>query len=215
MGVGQEGPAAPQPGVADDQGNHSLGVERRPLYRFAKSDVLQIDFTFTPEFSETATVQPDGRIALRGAKPVIAEGKTAVELEATIRDAYSGFLHEPELTVTLKEFDRPFFIASGEVKNPGKYELRSPTTVAEGVAMAGGFTVQAKHSQVVLFRHVTPDLVEARVVDVKHLLKQKDLNEDLRLEAGDFLVVPKSLVANVMRFMPATSMGMYLTSGHF
>jgi polysaccharide export outer membrane protein len=176
---------------------------------------VEINFTFTPEFNQTVTIQPDGRIALRGAAAVIAEGKTAEELEESIRQAYVGALHDPEVTVTLKEFDRQFFIASGEVGRPGKYELRSPTTASEAIAMAGGFTVSAKHSQVIVFRHVSPELVEARVVDVKKVLKTRDLNEDLALQAGDFLVVPKSIVSNVMRFMPTTSMGMFLTSGHF
>jgi polysaccharide biosynthesis/export protein len=214
-----DGPEASEIGRADGAGkkeeNPLLGGKRRPLYRLSKSDVVDVTFTFTPEFNQTATVQPDGRIALRRASAVVAEGKTAEELEQTIREAYAGVLHEPEVTVTLKEFDKPFFIASGEVGHPGKYELRSPTTVSEAVAMAGGFTPQAKHSQVVVFRHVTPEMVEARVVDVKRILKERDLSEDLALQAGDFLVVPKSLVSNVMRFMPTTSMGMFLTSGHF
>lgn len=209
------GTLAPQPGRADGTGNPQLGWERRPLYRLAKSDVVEVSFTFTPEFNQTVTVQPDGRIALRGANKVVAEGKTGEELEETIRSAYAGILHDPEVTVTLKEFDKPFFIASGEVGHPGKYELRSPTTVSEAVAMAGGFTAQAKHSQVVVFRHVTPEIVEARVVDVKRVLKNKNLGEDIALQAGDFVVVPKSLVSNVMRFMPTTSMGMFLTSGQF
>jgi polysaccharide export outer membrane protein len=159
----------------------------------SKSDVLEVSFTFTPEFNQTVTVQPDGRIALRSTSAVTAEGKTAAELEESIRAAYAGILHEPEVTVTLKDFDKPFFIASGEVTHPGKYELRSQTTVAEAVAIAGGFNLQAKHSQVILFRRVSPELVEARVVDVKRILKEKDLNEDVTLQAGDFLVVPKSL----------------------
>jgi polysaccharide biosynthesis/export protein len=209
------GRQTPQPGRADGTGNLQLGGERRPLYRLTKSDVVEVSFTFTPEFNQTATVQPDGRISLRGTRAVIAEGKTGQELEETIRAAYAGLLHEPEVTVTLKEFDKPFFIASGEVGHPGKYELRSPTTVAEAVAIAGGFTLQSKHSQVIVFRHVSPETVETRVVDVKKILKGKDLSEDLTLQAGDFVVVPKSLVSNVMRFMPASSMGMFLTSGHF
>jgi len=213
--VREVGPEAPQPGRADGKGNLQLGGERRPLYRISKSDVVEVSFTFTPEFNQTVTVQPDGRIALRGAGAVLAEGKTAEELEESIRMAYGGLLHEPEVTVTLKEFDRPFFIASGEVARPGKYELRSPTTAAEAIAIAGGFTLQSKHSQVIVFRHVSPESVEAGVVDVKRVLKEKDLNEDLMLQAGDFLVVPKSLVSNVMRFMPTTSMGMFVTSGHF
>jgi polysaccharide export outer membrane protein len=208
-------PAVPQPGKAGGTGNPQLGRECRPLYRFRKSDVLEINFTFVPEFNQTVTVQPDGRISLRGADSVSAEGLTSAELVESIREAYAGTLHDPKLSVIAKEFDKPFFIASGEVARPGKYELRSDTTVAEGVAIAGGFTAQSKHSQVLLFRRISAETVEAHVIDVKHMLQAHDLNEDPRLEAGDFLVVPKSTVAKVMRYMPTTSMGMFLTSGHF
>jgi len=208
-------PAVPQPGKAGGTGNPELGRERRPLYRFHKSDVLDINFTFTPEFNQTVTIQPDGRISLRGVDSVVAEERTSAELAESIRDAYAGMLHDPKVTVVAKEFDKPFFIASGEVARPGKYELRSNTTVAEAVAIAGGFTPQSKHSQVLLFRRISPETIEAHVIDVKHMFQARNLNEDPRLEAGDFLVVPKSTVAKVMRYMPTTSMGMFLTSGHF
>ena len=208
-------PTVPQPGKAGGTGSPELGRERRPLYRFAESDVLDITFTFTPEFNQSVTVQPDGRITLRGVGQLLAAGKTADELGQSVEKAYADKLHDPEITVVLKEFEKPYFIASGEVAHPGKYELRSSTTVAEAVAIAGGFTPQSKHSQVLLFRHISPDTMEAHVIDVKRMLQQHDLREDPRLQAGDFLVVPKSTVAKVMRYMPTTSMGMFLTSGTF
>jgi len=65
------------------------------------------------------------------------------EMQQAVANAYRGFLHEPEVTVTLKDFDKPYFLASGEVARPGKYELRGDLTVNEAVAIAGGFTQQA------------------------------------------------------------------------
>ena len=82
-------------------------------------------------------------------------------------------MHDPEVSVILKDFDKPFFLAGGQVNRPGKYQLRADTTVTEAVAIAGGFNDQARHSQVVLFRRVSGDLVESRVLDVKHMLIQK------------------------------------------
>jgi protein involved in polysaccharide export with SLBB domain len=115
----------------------SSGV-RRPLYRIRKSDVLEIDFTFSPDLNQTVTVQPDGFIALKELGPFYAEGATVPELQQAICQAYTGILHDPVVTVVLKDFDKPYFIAAGEVGHPGKYELRSDTTVAEAVAIAGG-----------------------------------------------------------------------------
>src|SRR5204862_6370630 len=101
---------------------------------------------------------------------VVAERLTVPELQKTITRAYSTSLHDPDIPVTLKDFEKPYFLASGEVSRPGKHELRGDLTVNEAVAMAGGFTQQAKHSQVVLFRRVSLDVAESHLVDVKKML---------------------------------------------
>jgi polysaccharide biosynthesis/export protein len=213
--LGKNDPAASKPDGADGTGNPLLGGKRRPLYRLSKSDVLEVSFAFAPELNQTVTVQPDGYISLRGADAVVAEGRALAELEEEIRRTYATTLHEPQVTVVLKEFDKPYFIASGEVGRPGKYELRSDTTLTEAVAIAGGFTEKSRHSQVLLFRHMSADMVETRLVNVKEMLKRHTLAEDLRLQPGDFVFVPRSTVSNVMRFMPSTSMGMYLNALQF
>ena len=66
---------------------------------------------------------------------------------------------------------------------------------------AGGFTPASKHSQVVLFRRVSPDLVQATKLDVKHMLKSGNLAEDMRLQPGDMLYVPKNLISKIGPFM--------------
>jgi polysaccharide export outer membrane protein len=186
-----------------------LGRERHPLYRLNKSDIVEISFAFAPEFNQTVTVQPDGYITLKDAGHLVAEGLTARELERAVEAAYSTSLHDPQVTVALKDFEHPYFIASGEVARPGKYELRASTTIAGAVAIAGGFTPQSKDSQVVLFRRVSPDLMEARVLNVKRMLNGRNLDEDVPLQPGDYVFVPRSAISKIMRFVPATSMGMY------
>lgn len=214
-GLGKPGTATTNPGGADGTGNPAFGGERRPLYRLRKSDLLEIGFTFSPEFNQTVSVQPDGYIRLKELGDVYAEGQTLHELEATLHSAYAPTLHDPEVTVALRDFDKPYFIASGEVGHPGKYELRSDTTISEAVAIAGGFTQQARHSQVLLFRRVTDDLVEARVLNIKKMRNGHQLGEDPHLRPGDFLYVPQSRVSKIRRYLPVPSMGMYLNGSQF
>jgi polysaccharide export outer membrane protein len=202
-------------GIAGGAWSPALTGERRPQYRLHKSDVIDINFSFSPEFNQTVTVQPDGFLSLRGAPGVYGEGQTLLELQSAIRAAYSPILQEPEVTVVLKDFDKPYFVTSGEVTRPGKYELRGDTTVAEAVAMAGGFTRQAKHSQVVLFRHVSAELVEAHLVDVKRMLHSRNLAEDMHLQPGDFVFVPQSKISKIRQFLPASNLSMYINPTQF
>jgi polysaccharide biosynthesis/export protein len=199
-----------QPGKAGGKGDPAFGGERHPLYRLSKLDTVDINFTFSPDFNQSLTVQPDGFVALRGVGSLLVEGFTVPEMQQAIANAYRGFLHEPEVTVTLKDFDKPFFLASGEVARPGKYDLRGDLTVSEGVAIAGGFTQQARHSQVVLFRRISAYVAESHVIDLKKMLDSHDLHEDLHLQPGDFIFVPQSRISKIRKYVPTNSMSWYL-----
>lgn len=202
-------------GAADGASSLGLTGERRPLYCLQKSDVLDISFTFAPEFNQTLTVLPDGFITLKGLDYLYVEGQTLPQTSENIRKAYSGILHDPEVTVVLRGFDKPYFIASGEVAHPGKYELRDDTTVTRAVAIAGGFTGQARHSEVLIFRQLSSEHVEARVLNVKRLLKERNLSEDIHLRPGDMLFVPQNTISKIRRYLPLPNLGMYLNPAQF
>ncbi len=202
-------------GIADGAPSPALAGERRPLYRLRKSHVLAITFTFAPEFDQTVTVQPDGFISLRGQKQLYAENISLAELQEAVRKTYAATLHDPEVTLALTDFDKPFFLASGQVNRPGKYELRADITVTEAVAIAGGFNDQAKHSQVVLFRRVSDALVESRVLNLKHMLSAKSLAEDIELKPGDLIYVPQNTISKIRRYLPASNLSMYASPAQF
>jgi protein involved in polysaccharide export with SLBB domain len=189
--------------------------ERDPRYRVRKSDVIDVKFKFSPEFDRTVRVQPDGFITLDEVGDLKVEDKTLPEVTEAIRRAYQGILHEPNVTVSLEDFDKPFFVAAGQVGHPGKYELRSDITLAEAVAIAGGFTDASKHSQVVLFRHVSKDTVEAKVFNVKQMLRSRNLQEDPHLLPGDMLFVPQNKLSKIQRYIPTPGMGMYVSPSAF
>jgi polysaccharide export outer membrane protein len=214
-GAGGGGTTAAKPGGADGLGNPLLGVERHPLYRLRPSDVVEVSFTVAPEFNQTLTVQPDGYVMLRDAGMVEVQGLNLEEFSYAVQKAYQGYLHDPQVAVALKDFERPYFIVGGEVGKPGKYELRSDTTVAEAVQIAGGLTPQAKHSQVVLFRRVNDDLVEARLLNLKRMLKQSSLKEDLHLRPGDMVFVPQNAISKIARLLSKPSVSMYMNSTQF
>ncbi len=207
--------AITKPGRAGGMGDPAFGGERHPLYRLTKSDVVDASFTFSPDFNQSLTVQPDGFVSLRGAGTIFAEGLTLPQLQEAISAAYRNSLHEPEITLTLKDFDKPYFLASGEVSRPGKYELRGDVTVNEAVAIAGGFTKEARHSQVVLFRRISSEVAEAHVLDLKKMLDSRDLREDLHLRPGDFIFVPQSRITKIRKFIPTSSMSWYMNPMQF
>jgi polysaccharide export outer membrane protein len=207
--------SAAKTGRADGLGNPLLGGGRRSLYRLHPSDVVDVSFTVAPEFNQTLTVQPDGDVMLKDAGALHAQGMSMAEFSAAVEKAYEGYLHNPQAAVALREFEHPYFIVGGEVSKPGKYELRSDITVAEAVQIAGGLTSQAKHSQVVLFRRADDDLVEARLFDLKKMLRERSLREDAHLQPGDMVFVPQNTISKIARFLGRPAVGMYMNSSQF
>lgn len=190
------------------KGQPSL-TQRAARYRIGLSDTLALQFVFTPEFNQTVEVQPDGYITLKSVGTILAGGRTIPGLTKAIEHAYAAILHDPVVTINLTNFEKPFFIVSGQVAKPGKYNLRTQLTVTEALAVAGGFTNKSKHSQVVLFRPEANGLTEVSVIDVKKLLRSHDLQEDVYLRPGDMIFVPQNRISKFTRYLPTTSLGLY------
>src|SRR5438477_4494515 len=84
--------------------------ERHPRYRIHVGDVIAFNFSFTPDFNQTVTVQPDGFITLRAVGDIQIEDKTTPEVVEAVRAAYGKVLHDPVITVELKDFEKPYFV---------------------------------------------------------------------------------------------------------
>jgi len=182
---------------------------RYPRYEVESGDILQIDFPFTPDFNQTVTVNPDGYISLRNTHGIHIGGETVPEIRKGIRKAYSSILRDPEVSITLKQFHNPYFLALGQVNHPGKYSLQGATTVAQAVAMAGGFTSKGRRNDIILFRRVSDNWVSATKVNLKHMLTSKNLSEDLQMHPGDMIFVPQNRLSKVKPFIKLPSLSYY------
>ena len=199
--------------MSENAGNASVGPtfqQRYARYKLEFGDQFDVSFELSPEFNQTVTVQPDGYITLRGAGDVHVVGQTVPQLTETLKQAYGKILKDPVISVVLKDFEKPYFIADGQVGKPGKYELRGETTLTQGIAIAGGFNDAAKHSQVLLFRRVNSDWVSAKIINVKEMEKKGNLHEDPYLHPGDMLFVPKNRLSKIKPFLPTASMGTFV-----
>ena len=184
--------------------------KRNWRYRVNPSDILELTFALTPEFNQTVIVQPDGYISLRGVGDVSAAGQTLPELTESLKAAYSKILQDPEIAIDPKEFEKPFFTVGGQVGKPGKFDWYGDITLTQAIAIAGGFTEASKHSQVLLFRRVSDQWTEARIINVKKMMSARNLQEDPELKPGDMLFVPKNALSKIKPFLPTTSVGTFV-----
>jgi polysaccharide export outer membrane protein len=187
--------------------------ERHPRYVLQREDVLALTFPLSPELNQTLTVQPDGYINLQNAGSVYAQGLTAPELVLAVKKAYTGILHDPIVDVDIQDFQKPFFIVTGQVGKPGQYELRADITVAEALAIAGGMTMTTAKTQVFLFHRTPENWFEVKKVNMKDILHGKNVNEDAMIQPGDMVYVPEKFIANFRKYVPySLNAGSYLES---
>ncbi len=177
-------------------------------YRLFPSDEIAIAFPLTPEFDQDVTIEPDGYASLTGAGDVRLAGLTTEQAVAAVKAAYAGVLHEPIVTVELKNFNKPFFVVTGQVNHPGKYDLRGATSATEAIAIAGGMTAAAKTSQALLFHRVDDAQYEITRINLKRIFSGRE-REDAELQPGDMLYVPKNVVSKIERFIPSSGFGAY------
>ena len=196
-------PVAPNSAAAAQSApNTPWFSQRYPRYEIRPDDSFDIVFEYTPEFNQTVVVQPDGYVSLRTVGDIRVEGSTVTQVTDKLSEAYGKVLNHPMISIILKDFAKPYFIVDGQVKNPGKFDLRDDTTVVQAIGIAGAFLPSAKHSQVVLYRRVSDQWTQATLLDVKKMEGDHNLAEDVHLQPGDFLFVPKNRLSKIAPFLP-------------
>jgi polysaccharide biosynthesis/export protein len=195
-------PHIPEPDVA------LSFVERR--YVLHVGDVLDIHYRLSPENDQTVTIEPDGHAVLYIAGDLKLAGLTLNQARAQILLAVSKTLNGAELNVILKDFQHPYVVVSGEVQNPGKFEMREDMTALQAIELAGGPRRTASKSRVILFRHLNDqrrrEIVE---LDLSHMKKTSDLSRDQMLASGDMLYLTTSHISELETLLRTLNFGVF------
>ena len=186
----------------------AFGTEVR--YVLQHGDVLGIEYRYTPEFNQTVSVQPDGYVSLQIGGDLKVAGRNLEQVRNLILARARTRLESPEITVVLKEFQKPYVVVSGEVVQPGKFELREKLTAIQAVLLAGGFKDSAKSSQILVFRKLNADTAEVRSLNFKTLKHTSDLENDLTLQPGDMILVPRNRISKIERYVRLASLTTFL-----
>lgn len=175
-------------------------ADRHPEYILQRGDVLDIHYRYTPEFDQVVTVGPDERATLLSFGTIVTSGLTVSQFTQKVVDLSSARLIKPEVTVVLKEFEKPHVFVEGEVSLPGKVELRSDITVLDAIALAGGFKTTSSKTKVLLVHRDGPNAQpRTAVLDLNKLIDEKRLNEAPVVHSGDVIYVTQNRLSKVER----------------
>lgn len=160
-------------------------------YIIGSEDVLDITVWRNADLSKTVEVRPDGRVSLPIIRDTVAVGKTPAQLAEEMTNKLKEYVQNPVVAISVKEVKSSNIFVLGEVKNPGKYPLKSKTTLLQGVTVAGGFTPTAARNQLVIFRftEAAPGM-KRLTASYDEIVLRTGINENFELKPGDTIVVP-------------------------
>ena len=140
----------------------------------------------------TTVVNPDGRIQLVGIGSVYVLGMTLEEIKRELnlryRSKFVGIEVEPRLSRTAPHF----LFVFGEVATQGRFEMNGPTTVTQGLALAGGLKLGANNRQVLIFRRAEDWRLVSTMLDLRggQLGKRPNPSDEIWLRDSDLIIVP-------------------------
>ncbi len=168
-------PTAPPPSIAD--------------YRIGPEDVLEIMVWKNADLSKTVTVRPDGMITLPLIGELRAGGLTATDVRAEIKTRLERYKESPEVSVSVTDVRSYNLYMLGEVRTPGRYQVKTALTLLQALALAGGLTEFADADGIVVVRRDSRDLASK---EQRMRVRYKDLirRGDVPLFPGDTVIVP-------------------------
>jgi polysaccharide export outer membrane protein len=167
----------------------------RADYVIGAEDVLDVAVWDNAPLTRTVPVRPDGKISLPLLDDVQAAGLTPMQLRERLKTGLAEYISAPAVSVVVREVHSFKVTVMGQVKTPGRYEIKDRATVLDLLAMAGGITEYAARGRIVVLRN---DGTASRQIPVPYdrLTKNASRNEaaaapgNLCVSPGDVIVVP-------------------------
>lgn len=160
-------------------------------YIIGPEDVLDITVWKNVDLSKTVQVRPDGRISLPLIGDVIAVGRTSAQLTDDIGARLKAYMENPTISIVVKEVNSYAIFVLGEVARPGRYPLKSKTTLLQAVTLAGGFTAVASRNKIVVFRFAKDGEPLTKIkANYDDIVLRDGTNQNIELKPGDTIVVP-------------------------
>ena len=160
-------------------------------YIIGTEDVLEITVWRNVDLSKIVQVRPDGRISMPILRDIMAVGKTPSQLAEEMTSKLKEYIQNPVVAVSVKEINSSNIFVLGEVARPGRYPLKSKTTLLQGITIAGGFTPIAARNQMVIFRFTESATGMKRLTaSYDEIVLRGGITENFELKSGDTVVVP-------------------------
>jgi polysaccharide export outer membrane protein len=153
--------------------------------------------------SVTVKVLPDGTIYVPVVGPVPARGRSLREVKREIDAAFAAKRLDVSASIVPGTLHAGTTLIFGEVGKPGRIESDRPMTVLMTVAQAGGVLSTGSMENVRVFYLGNKGLPRVRNVNLKEVINDLRLDEDMIVPPHSVIYVPPTALAKTGRLMDA------------
>ena len=161
-------------------------------YKIGSEDVLDVIVWKSPDLSKVVSVRPDGKISLPLIGDIVVEGLTVAQVKKELETRLKEFKESPNVSVVVQQVNSYGIYVLGEVAKPGRYQMKTFTTVLQAISTAGGFTPYAAKNRMFVLRKSSQNGAETRI-DVSYddiVSGGRNVSQNILLIPGDTVVVP-------------------------
>lgn len=159
------------------------------LYQLRQGDTVLISVWREETLQKQLIVLPDGSVTFPLIGRIEIAGLTTPEVAQRITTKLKEFLPDPVVTVVTVGIDGNRAYVIGKVLRPGSFIITGPTTVLQAISIVGGFDKFADESGIKVIREKNGQQ-EIMPVKYKDIISGKNMSTNIKLEAGDTLVIP-------------------------
>jgi len=120
---------------------------------------------------------------------VQAAGLSPQQLAGSVSEKLKKYLNGPQVTVIVTAINSQRVFVVGEVLRAGAFPMLPGMTVLQALSSAGGFTTFADVKKIHVVRLRNAKQIESRLT-YRDVLKGDNAEQNIKLEAGDTIVVP-------------------------
>jgi polysaccharide export outer membrane protein len=158
-------------------------------------------------------VSPEGNIFLPYSGTLAVDGLTPSQAQTVVTKALGQYLKQPQVVVSVLEYRSQRVLLSGQVPKPGYLPISDvPLTLIGALSEAGGVAAQrglrdprpiggTTQNQPLEFPDFSRVLLrrngQKQIIDVEKIIDQGDTQNDIVLQDGDVVVVPRVQRANI------------------
>jgi len=155
--------------------------QRLRIGDFRPGDMVSLEVRGRAEYTGNFPVQPDQTLELPGLDPIPLAGVLYSEATDAIRKGLAVVLRDPVVQLTFQMR----LAVTGQVGNPGFYDVPGSLLVSDVLSLAGGPTQNADMERIEVRRD------GEKIMSGERLATQGFTLDDLGLRSGDVIQVPR------------------------